>query len=260
MDNFSSSPGAVFGSQSAVEPAIYVVLPASDDFTGNDFPGLSGNSFAGNEFSDGLTGNTNVPSDDYGSPSTTGSDYNSPSVSSASDGYGAPSDNFPPLEPLDTNSLESGLGQPQFLESYAEDAPLSSYVEVSSLNDGFSSSRDTFDTVPDTGYTAPDPVLDEVYDDIGDEVPSYLIPQDIYQASPSISVQFASPRDTRNIDLETEAVEAVKAAFDQSLVIDLTSEADREARYGERLGRSAQSVLSQLSQLRAIRQRRRRHR
>jgi len=273
VDNFSSQSDNVFGSQSAVEPASYVVLPASADFTGNDFPGLSDNSFSapGNEFSaDGLTGNTNVPSDDYGSPSTT-------VTGSAGDGYGAPSvaDNFPSLEadytdvpvydPLDTNSLEAGLGQPQFLDSYAEDAPLSSYVEVSSLDDGFSSSLDSFDPVPDTGYSAPDPVLDEVYDDsLGDEVPSYLIPQDIYQASPSISVQFASPRDTRNIDLETEAAEAVKAAFEQSLVIDLTSEdyPDPAPVYGARLGRSshgsASSVLSRLSQLRAIR--RRRHR
>ena len=156
-------------------------------------------------------------------------------------------------DPLDTNSLEAGLGQPQFLDSNAEDAPLSSYVEVSSLDDNFSSSLDTFDPVPDTGYSAPDTVFDEVYDD--SEVPSYLIPQDIYQASPSISVQFASPRDTRDIDLETGAAEAARSAFDPSLVIDLTS-SESDPVYGERLG----SVLSHLSQIRAIRQRRRRHR
>ena len=40
--------------------------------------------------------------------------------------------------------------QSQFLNSYAEDVPLSLYVEVSSLDDGFSSSLDTFDPVPDT--------------------------------------------------------------------------------------------------------------
>ena len=45
----------------------------------------------------------------------------------------------------------------------------------------------------------------------------------------------------RNIDLETEGVEAVKAAFDQSLVIDLTSEdhPDLAPVYGVRLGRSS---------------------
>lgn len=240
-----------------MEPASYVVLPASSgDFTGSDFPGLSGNSFgaSGDEFS----GNTNVPSDDYGSPSTT--DYSGPPSAGASGGYGAPSvpeDSFPAdvpvYDPLDTNSLEAGLGQPQFLDSYGEDAPLSSYVEVSSLDDSFSSSLDTFDPVPDTGYSAPDTVFDEVYDDGDSEVPSYLIPRDIYQASPSISVQFASPRDTRNIDLETGAAEAARSAFDPSLVIDLTSS---DPVYGERLG----SVLSHLSQIRAIRQRRRRHR
>ena len=276
MDNFNPGSGPVIPSPSAVEPASYVLLPASADFTGlDDFPGLSDNSYSApsNEFSSGdaVTGSTNVRSDDYGSPSTTGSDYSAPSVS-AGEVYGSPSitdnggDNVgfadfldltssldadysdvPVYNPLDTNSLESGLGQPQFLDDFVEDAPLSSYVEVSSLDD--SGSLETFQTVPDTGYSAPDTVLDEVYDD-GDEVPSYLIPRDIHQAS--ISVQFASPRDTRGIDLETEAARAARAAFGQSLVIDLTSEdLDQELDYpspvyGQRLGRSSSSLLSRL--------------
>ena len=118
------------------------------------------------------------------------------------------------------------------------DEPLSSYISINTINSQDDSYGSPRENIPSSdSYGSPDPVVEEVYDEYDsydDELPSYLIPE-TYEASPSVSVEYASPRD-------------------ESVVIDLTNNSDypdyETPVYGQRLGASSRSSYSLLSHLR----------
>ena len=225
-------------------------------------------------------GDPNISSNDYNTPTE---DYGVPNVSNE---YGAPTgeiftgvesdvvetnyDEVPVYKPIDTNSIESGLGVPEY-DDYIDDEPLTSYISVSSLGDSYGGPREN---VQDVVILKDDRnPLDEVYEDnesvyaydnYEDELPTYIIPSsDTYNYQDGPSIEYASPRDFNDIE------SAPVAASEDSLVIDLTSNKDNlnidydtevgdiSPVYGQRLGASSKSHSSHnlLSQIRRHRQR-----
>ena len=118
--------------------------------------------------------------------------------------------------PLDTNSLEAGLGasSAEYSDYLDSDQPLTSYTSLGAEYEAGEGGEDYSD-----------------YAEYEQELPSYLVPADSsYQAAPSIAVEYASPRDTRG----------AAAGEKEGLVIDLTSasgeqEAATSAVYGQRI-------------------------
>ena len=118
--------------------------------------------------------------------------------------------------PLDTNSLEAGLGasSAEYSDYLDSDQPLTSYTSLGTEYEAGEGGEEYGD-----------------YAEYEQELPSYLVPADSsYQAAPSIAVEYASPRDTRGAAAGEEA----------GLVIDLTSaggeqEAGTSAVYGQRI-------------------------
>jgi len=204
-----------------------------------------------------------IPSSDFSSavssPSSSLSDYAEspapPQGDQTSDLYGAPVsdiftgtqadsldsqlDNFdvaPVYNTIDTNSLESGL---------APDVFTPSVLEETEVQDSYGS------PVEDAAVPAPESYLpsseyndyDEApsYDiysnqDYLEDLPSYVIPSgDSYQAAPSISIEYASPRD----ELRRNDVESQQAG----LVIDLTAQTEpgEVPQFGQRLGSQSES-------------------
>lgn len=223
-----------------------------------------------------------APADDeYGAPSepfteadvVTGYEapvFNDYSAASAGDEYGSPGDiftgvesvadyeNVPVYNPIDTNSVETNT---EVFEYEYEEEPLTSYISVNSLLEEEQSygspGENTLQNVPVEEAEYVSDVSDDdsgddydSYDDYEEELPSYIIPAaDAYQASPSISVEYASPRDQ------------------QGLVIDLTENYDDDddddyetAVYGQRLtgissSHSSHNILSSLRHHRLLRSR-----
>ena len=103
--------------------------------------------------------------------------------------------------PLDTNSLEAGLGasSAEYSDYLDSDQPLTSYTSLGTEYEAAEGGEEYSD-----------------YAEYEQELPSYLVPADSsYQAAPSIAVEYASPRDTRGAAAEEKA--------EGGLVIDLTS-------------------------------------
>ena len=108
---------------------------------------------------------------------------------------------MPVYSPLDTNSLEAGLGasSAEYSDYLDSDQPLTSYTSLGTEYEAAEGGEEYSD-----------------YAEYEQELPSYLVPADSsYQAAPSIAVEYASPRDTRGAAAEEEA--------EGGLVIDLTS-------------------------------------
>lgn len=104
--------------------------------------------------------------------------------------------------PLDTNSLEAGLGasSAEYSDYLDSDQPLTSYTSLGTEYEAAEGGEEYSD-----------------YAEYEQELPSYLVPADSsYQAAPSIAVEYASPRDTRGAAAAEEEAEG-------GLVIDLTS-------------------------------------
>jgi len=168
-------------------------------------------------------------------------------------------ENVPVYNPIDTNSVETNT---EVFEYEYEEEPLTSYISVNSLLEEEQSygspGENTLQNVPVEEAEYVSDVSDDdsgddydSYDDYEEELPSYIIPAaDAYQASPSISVEYASPRDQ------------------QGLVIDLTENYDDDdddddyetAVYGQRLtgissSHSSHNILSSLRHHRLLRSR-----
>ena len=125
---------------------------------------------------------------------------------------------MPVYSPLDTNSLEAGLGasSAEYSDYLDSDQPLTSYTSLGTEYEAGEGGEDYSD-----------------YAEYEQELPSYLVPADSsYQAAPSIAVEYASPRDTRGAAAAEEE--------EEGLVIDLTraggeQEAATSAVYGQRI-------------------------
>ena len=185
------------------------------------------------------------------------SDYEespAPVTEQASDLYGAPvSDIFTGTEPqvvlvesadnleaaavyntIDTNSLESGFAPDVFTPSVQEETPVpdsygSPVVEEAAVPapDSYlpSYENNEYDEVPSYDFYSNQDYLEDL--------PSYVIPSgDSFQAAPSISIEYASPRD----ELRRNDVEP-------SLVIDLTPDTQlgEAPQFGQRLGSQSKS-------------------
>ena len=241
-DEYGAPPSTDFNSDFSADPSNDYSVPSSgfDAAPADNEYGAPSESFTDNDVVTGYAAPAvqetfEEPADEYGAP-TSGDIFTG--LESVAD-Y----DNVPVYNPIDTNSIESGLGVPEY--EY-EDEPLTSYIDVNlpsqPASDSYGSpgentqgsvpvAADTVYDILDAGYDDSAPQYDS-YDDYEEELPSYLVPSggDAYQAAPSISVEYASPRDT---------------SADQSLVIDLTdaSYEDYEETpvYGQRIGPSSRS-------------------
>ena len=195
----------MLSSGQTLEPSSYVAV---DTLGGGESIISSSNDF-------GSSVSSPVTSDAFNSaPSSTFTDYDD---YESSPGGSASEEYVPVYNTIDTNSLESGYAAPvepanSYSTSVVEDTPLNIEYE-------YENSEDIDSYISSYEYSD-----DDVYSN-EEDLPSYFPSEDSYQAAPSISIEYASPRD----DLSQSG-----------LVIDLTSNTeieDETAQYGQRLVR-----------------------
>ena len=148
-------------------------------------------------------------------------------------------DNFeaaPVYNTIDTNSLESGFAPDILTPASPEGTQLPAVEEAAvPAPDSYLPSYEYNDYDEAPSY--------DIYSnqDYLQDLPSYVIPSgDSYQAAPSISIEYASPRD----ELRRNDVESQQTAREEtSLVIDLTADTEPGdvPLYGQRLGSQSQS-------------------